>query len=163
MTLYELTEREIALLDLLEDPDTDKEELNLLIEASDQEFGRKLDGYATIHDRMIADVDMISKEIQRLQRKKKAIEENDGHLKESMIMSLKAIGKPKYETRLRTYHVKDCAPKLVVDDQEAVPKEYRIKQPDKVDTTKLKKYLKEYGDEDCEYAHLVPVQSLTIE
>ena len=42
MTLYELTERELALLDLMEDPNTDKEDLNLLIEASDQEFGRKL-------------------------------------------------------------------------------------------------------------------------
>lgn len=73
MTLYELTERELALLDLMEDPNTDKEDLNLLIEASDQEFGRKLDAYATIRDRMLSDADMISKEINRLQKIKKQL------------------------------------------------------------------------------------------
>lgn len=163
MTLYELTEREMALLDLLEDPDTDKEELNLLIEASDQEFGRKLDGYATIHERMLSDVDMIAKEIKRLQSKKKAIEENDDRLKESIITSIQALGKSKYESRLRTFIVKECTPKLLVDDQKSVPAKYRIKQPDKINNAELKKFLIEYGDEDCEYAHLVAVQSLTIE
>lgn len=163
MTLYELTEREISLLELLEDPAADKEELDLLIQSSDREFGRKLDGYATIHERMVADADMISKEIKRLQKVKKSIEENDNSLKEAMIMSIRALGKSKYETKLRTFLVKDCAPKLIVDDQEAVPSEYLIKQPDKINNAKLKKYLTEYGDEDCEFAHLEPVQSLTIE
>ncbi|BDZ77223.1 siphovirus Gp157 family protein [Claveliimonas bilis] len=162
MTLYELTERELALLDLMEDPNTDKEDLNLLIEASDQEFGRKLDAYATIRDRMLSDADMISKEINRLQKIKKAIEESEDSLKESIIMSIRALGKAKYETKLRTFLVKDCAPKLIVDDQEAVPAEYLVKQPDKINNAKLKKYLTEHGDEDCEYAHLESVQSLAI-
>ena len=109
MTHYELTEREMALLDLLEDPDADKEEFDLLIKASDQEFGRKMDGYATIHERMLSDADMLAKEIKRLQRKKKAIEDNDENLKASMLMSLRALGKSKYETRLRSFIVKDCA------------------------------------------------------
>lgn len=163
MTLYELTERELSLLELMEDPSTDKEDLDLLLESSDQEFGRKLDGYATIHDRMIADAEMISKEIKRLQKLKKAIEENDASLKEAIIMSIRALGKTKYETRIRTFLVKDCAPKLVVDDQDAVPTEYLVKQPDKINNAKLKKYLTEHGDEDCEFAHLESVQSLTIE
>lgn len=162
MTLYELTERELALLDLMEDPNTDKEDLNLLIEASDQEFGRKLDAYATIRDRMLSDADMISKEINRLQKIKKAIEESEDSLKESIIMSIRALGKAKYETKLRTFLVKDCASKLIVDDQEAVPAEYLVKQPDKINNAKLKKYLTEHGDEDCEYAHLESVQSLAI-
>lgn len=162
MTLYELTERELALLDLMEDPNTDKEDLNLLIEASDQEFGRKLDAYATIRDLMLSDADMISKEINRLQKIKKAIEESEDSLKESIIMSIRALGKAKYETKLRTFLVKDCAPKLIVDDQEAVPAEYLVKQPDKINNAKLKKYLTEHGDEDCEYAHLESVQSLAI-
>ena len=157
-----LTERELALLDLMEDPNTDKEDLNLLIEASDQEFGRKLDAYATIRDRMLSDADMISKEINRLQKIKKAIEESEDSLKESIIMSIRALGKAKYETKLRTFLVKDCAPKLIVDDQEAVPAEYLVKQPDKINNAKLKKYLTEHGDEDCEYAHLESVQSLAI-
>lgn len=163
MTLYELTEREIALLELMEDPDTDKEELDLLLDASDQEFGRKLDGYATMHERMLADADMVAKEIKRLQKLKKGIEESDARLRESIIVSLRAIGKPKYETKFRTFLVKDCAPKLIVDDQDAVPDEYKVPQPAKVNTTKLKKYLSEHGDDDCAYAHLEPVQSLTIE
>ena len=162
MTLYELTERDLALLDLMEDPNTDKEDLNLMIEASDQEFGRKLDAYATIRDRMLSDADMISKEINRLQKIKKAIEESEDSLKESIIMSIRALGKAKYETKLRTFLVKDCAPNLIVDDQEAVPAEYLVKQPDKINNAKLKKYLTEHGDEDCEYAHLESVQSLAI-
>ena len=56
-------------------------------------------------------------------------------------MSIRALGKAKYETKLRTFLVKDCAPKLIVDDQEAVPAEYLVKQPDKINNAKTQKIL----------------------
>lgn len=162
MTLYELTEKQITLLQMMEQPDADKEEIQFLIDTMDEKLEDKADGYAVMHKTLTSEIKMVDEEIKRLNALKQSLKDNDKRMMDSLKTSLMAVGKTSFKTKLHSFQVRNCSETLVIDDSESVPAEYLIKQPDKINNKKLKEFLQKNGDEDCEYAHLEKATSLVV-
>ena len=72
MTLYELKEEQLRLMEILADPDTDAKELQDTIEQVEADFRDKADAYGMVYTEMMADVEKLQDEIDRLTAKRKA-------------------------------------------------------------------------------------------
>ena len=162
MTLYELTEKQITLLQMMEQPDANKEEIQLLIDTMDEKLEDKADAYAVMHQTLTSEIQMVDQEIKRLTGLKQSLKDNDKRMMDSLKSSLLAANKISFKTKLHSFQIRNCSETLVIDDSDSVPEEYRMKQPDKINNKKLKEYLQKNGDEDCEYAHLEKGTSLVV-
>lgn len=76
---------------------------------------------------------------------------------------MKATGKKKFKTDLFTFGIQKNPPSVIIPDVDAVPIDYMIPQPMKVDTAAVKEYLKTLKeDETCDWASLEQGESLRI-
>lgn len=160
MTLYELTGQLLELLEMAEDKDTTPEALADTMEAIQMEMEEKADGYAKIIQTLQADASGLKEEIDRMDKRKKAIESNISRLKRSLQEAMAATGKTKFKTQLFSFSIQKNAPSLDVVDEGLVPEEYRIKQPDKIDKRGILAYIKEHGP--TEWATIKQTESLRI-
>ena len=79
------------------------------------------------------------------------------------MQSMDVLNKKKVKTEHFSVTLKDSAPALVIDQEDKIPTQYKIPQPDKIDANKLKAFLKGLSEnETCEYAHLASSKSLLI-
>lgn len=161
MTIYELTDDYKQLLALAEDPDVDPEILADTMEGLAGAIEDKADGYAKVLTQVNSDAASIGLEIDRLQGKKKALENNARRIKETLQMTMELTGKRKFKTQLFSFGIQKNPASLKLDvDDIAVPKEFRIPQPDKVDKDAIKKALK--GGAEFDWCHLEQTESLRI-
>ena len=157
-SLYIITGQLAALQEMAYDPDVDEQALNDTMEAIDMEFEDKADGYAMILRKLSGDVEAIKSEIDRLQNRKKTIENNIDRLKKALEQSMIFLDKRKFKTQLFSFGIQKNPPS--VDLVGEVPEEYLIPQEPKVDKKAILAYVKEHGD--TEYAHLTQSESLRI-
>lgn len=101
-TLYELTGNLQELQYLLENPECEVSEecLRDTLEGIEGAFEDKINAYCKIIKNIKADEEALKTEIQRLQAKKKAKENAEIRLKESIAAALVAVGKDKIKTPL---------------------------------------------------------------
>jgi hypothetical protein len=119
--LFELTEEYMQLLEMAEDPDIDPEVLADTMEGLTGEIEDKADGYAYVIDSINADVDMIDKEIKRLQARKKVLTGNADRIKQHLRACMEAIGMRKIKTAKHTFTIAKNGgkiPVVVTDDWE---------------------------------------------
>lgn len=163
--LYELTGEFLELMDMLDDPNVDQETLQDTLESINYEIETKADGYAKIIRNLETNIEGIESEIKRLQNKKKTYENKINWLKDNLKSAMEITGKRKFKTNLFSFSIckKGGAVPLVIDsDLENIPEEFKIKQPDKIDTQAVREYLKENGYEGAdggvysEHFHLDP-------
>ena len=159
MTLYQLTGQMLDLMELLEDPDVDPEVVNDTMDAVNMELEDKLDSYCVIIKELEAKADMLDKEKKRLDTRQKTVENSIKKLKQRMMLSMKLLGKKKVKTDKFSFTIKSNAPSLKIDDEAKVPAEYKLPQPDKIDSAGLKKFL---AGKDTDYAHFEQSESLLI-
>ena len=142
-SLYELTGDYLRLLELMEDPDVDPEVLKDTLEGLDGDIEAKMDACAAVKLELESSSEKLDKEIKRLQKKKKTVDNNIDRLRENMKLSMIAMGKEKIQTLKFLFVVKKNAPKLEIVDEKAVPDDYKIPQPSKIDAKKLLAFVKE--------------------
>ena len=152
MKLYELTGQYLEISNMMSDPDIDPQLIADTLESLDGEFGDKAEAYGKIIRNYQCMIDAIAAEKNRLDARKKTYENAIENMKNRLLMSMIAIDKKKIQTPLFLFSVKSKPPKLEIDNEEKVPKKYRISQPDKIDKALLLADLKKNGDQD--YAHL---------
>ena len=162
-TIYELTDDWKRLMEYIEDPDVDQD---VLLDAwldLDEELEAKADGYAKIMAEEKARADALKAESDRLTARRKAIESNLERLKRALEQMMESTGKTKFKTELFSFGIQKNPPTVKIKDADAVPIDYMVPQPMKVDMTAVKNYLKSLKEgETCEWASLEQGESLRI-
>lgn len=163
MTLYDLTEELMELLQLAEDPETDPEALQGSMESVSGLFEEKADGYAKIIRQLNAEADMVDAEIERMKAKKDSLKNNADRIKKSLQAAMIATDKRKFKTPFFTFSIRKNADSLVLDtdDLSKIPARYlKYKEPT-VDNAAMKKAINA-GEIMPGIAHLESSESLTI-
>ena len=162
-TLYELTGELLQLLEMAHDEDVDLQTLEDTMDMVEGDFKQKADGYGMVLQEMIAENEVIDREIQRLQARKKrntaSVERMKRHLQECMVVS----GLRKFQTGLFNFLIRKSSPRVVIDEVfvENIPEEYLVFQDPAVNKTKIKEDLKA-GKDIGGFAHLEAQETLVI-
>jgi len=159
-TMYELTGEYAEVLAMASDPEIDPQAIADTLEAIGGEIEIKAENTAIIISELTAEAAKIKAEETRLAERRKALENHAASLKAALYNAMKATGKEKFKTTLYSFNIQKNPVKLVIDDENKVPKKYYIPQPPKIDTTKLKEDLK--AGAVRKYAHLEQGESLRI-
>ena len=157
MTLYELTDDYLKLMELIDDPDVDPEIFNDTLEGIEGGIEDKADGYAKVIQGLKADIDGIKAEIDRLSKRKKTIENNITRMKQHLTAAMVMTDKRKFKTGLFSFSLRTSV-STVIDDEAAVPDEFaRIKrEPDK---TAIKEAIQD--GKEITFAHLEEKEGVT--
>ena len=142
MTLYELTNEYLQLLDMAEDPDVDPVVLFDTMDGIGGEIEMKADGYAKVIRQLEADIEGLKAEENRISRRRKIMENNIKFMKNRLTDAMIATGKTKFKTELFSFNIQKTPPRVVIDDPTHIPEAYLILQEPKVDTIGIKNALK---------------------
>ena len=159
-TLYELTSEYLQLLEMAEDPDVDLQTIADTMEAIGGEIEDKADGYARVMKQIEANAAGIKAEIDRLTARKTSMENNVKRMKETLQAAMEATGKKKFKTALFSFEIQKNPASLKIDDPDAVPENFLIPQPPKVDSAAIKDALK--AGAMYNFAHIEQGESLRI-
>jgi hypothetical protein len=129
-TLYELTGR---WLDLLHNEDLDPEVLQDTLDAIDEEIDLKAENTAKLIKSWEAQALAIKQEEDRLNQRRKALENKAERTKNYLQQHFELIRKDKVKTPLFTVALQNNPPSLGVLKEGQIPRKYKIKQPDKID------------------------------
>ena len=157
-SLYKLTGEMLSLMEMVSDPDVDEQTLADTMESLHYEIEEKADGYAKIIQSLKAQVEGLKGEIERLQNRKRTIENNIDRLKLNLEGSMRAIGKLKFKTDLFSFGIQKNP--MTVEITGDVPKKFLIEQEPKVDKKALIDFVKANGD--TSYAKKVQTEGLRI-
>jgi len=163
MNLFELTGQYLALMEMMEDTETDPQTLEDTMAAIEGELEDKADAYAAIRTQLLGQAGIIEAEIERLKRRQGTIEGNIRRLTENLETCMRATGKVKFKTGLHSFNIQRNPASLVLDEQyiENIPDEYLIAQEPKIDRAKMKADLKA-GKDLNGICHLEQTESLRI-
>lgn len=124
-TLRELTEGYKNLFDVACESNS-PEELDYALAMIDDAIEEKADGYAVILAEMAGQEEVLSKEIERLTKKKRVLHNNQRRMKENLQYAMNETGKRKFKTDYYSFSIQKNPPRLVVDDEEAIADDYFV-------------------------------------
>ena len=161
MTLYNLTNDYMNLLELAEDPDIDEQAFMDTLEGIEGALEDKAEGYAKVIRTLEGDAAACDAESKRLRNKKQTIENNIKRMKTALQYAMETTGKTKFKTALFSFGIQKNPASVVIDHAGKVPANYWIPQPPELDKKAIKEALK--AGEDLEgIAHLEQTESLRI-
>ena len=163
MTLYELTEDYMNLLELAEDPDIDEQAFMDTLEGIEGALEDKAEDYAKVIRTLEGDAAACDAESKRLRNKKQTIENNIKRMKTALQYAMEATGKTKFKTALFSFGIQKNPAAVVIDEGyiENIPDRFLIPQDPQIDKKAIKEALK--AGEDLEgIAHLEQTESLRI-
>ena len=160
MTLYELTEDYMNLLELAEDPDIDEQAFTDTLEGIDGALEDKAEGYAKVIRTLESDAAACDAEAKRLKTKKQVIDNNIKRMKQALQMAMEATGKTKFKTPLFSFNIQKNGYSVSILDESKIPDKYLIPQEPQVDKRAIVADLK--GGEQYSWAELVQTKSLRI-
>lgn len=143
MTLYELTDQYRELVDLAEnaDDESDVQAFADTLEALAGEIDEKIENCAAVVRSIEAQAKSIREEEVRLAARRRAIENSTERLKRYMQDGMDAAGKSKIKGKLFTVSIQDNPPRVAVDDESQIPKDYmRVKY--ELDRTSISEAIK---------------------
>jgi hypothetical protein len=158
--MYDLTADYMTVLQMATDPDIDPEAIADTLEAIGGEIEIKAENTAKVLKELEAEAAKLKSETERLEMRKKSIENNVKATKAYLYNAMKITGKEKFKTTLFSFNIQKNPVKLVIDDETKIPKKYFVPQPAKLDAAKLKEDLK--AGAVRKYAHLEQGESLRI-
>lgn len=163
MTLYDLTEELMELLQLAEDPETDPEALQGSMESVSGLFEDKADGYAKVIRQLNAEADMVDAEIARLKAKKDSLKNNADRIKKALQAAMIATDKRKFKTPFFTFSIRKNAGSVVMEttDLSKIPNKYLTYSCPTVNKNAIKQAINS-GENLAGIAHLESSESLTI-
>lgn len=159
MTLYEIPQEYMVLQDMADDQKITVEELSAAMKKLDDVLSNKLSAWAKVVANLDADLEILDKEIMRLQERKKNKAAKKKQMIEDMAEAMAAMDKKKVETELFTFRLKTTPEALVIDVAEDIPTEFYDPADAKLNKSRLKQFLK---NSVVEYAHLERGRSLAI-
>ena len=163
MTIYQITNDYLQLMQMMEDPELDPQTLADTMEGIEGELEDKADNYARVMKNMEADLNGIKAEIERLSTRKKTIENNIKRMKEALQFSMETTGKTKFKTELFSFGIRKNAPAVIMDEPyiENVPERFLKYSDPTINRSAIKEAIQ--NGEDLEgLAHLEQSSSLSI-
>ena len=163
MTLYNITNDYMQLMQMMEDPEMDPQTLSDTMEGIEGELEVKAESYAKVMKNLEADVVGIKAEIDRLSERKKTIENNIKKMKETLQFAMETTGKTKFKTELFSFGIRKNAPAVVMDEPyiENVPERFLKYSEPTINRSAIKEAIQ--NGEDLEgLAHLESSTSLNI-
>lgn len=111
MTLYELTDDYLRLLELAEE-DVDEQILNDTMEGIEGAIEDKADAYAAVVFEIDSDIAKIDREVSRLSDRKRALTNNRDRIKKNLYNAMIAMNKRKIKTGLHSFTISKNGGKL---------------------------------------------------
>nr|DAO01898.1 MAG TPA: resistance protein [Caudoviricetes sp.] len=138
MNLYELSLsfQEVQNMDL--DPEVMKDTLDSIEDAIES----KAENIAKLIRNLESDVAAYKEEEDRLKTKRQATENKVKWLKTYLEDNMKLTGKTKFKSGMFNFSIQKNPASVNITDEKAIPEEFLIQQPPKVDKTSLKEILK---------------------
>ena len=161
--IYELTNELSLLWDLMENGELEDEVLIGAFDVAKEDLADKLEGYCKFIKNLESDIQGLKAEEERLNARRKTMENTITRCKEAMKFALNTAGEKKIACGTFTVAVQNNAPSVVLDESylENIPEEYLIPQEPKVDKKKIKADIDAGKDLDG-IAHLETGASLRI-
>lgn len=162
MTIYQLTEEYLNLIEALEDPEFEKDIISEMLQDAGDDLDKKIEDYGKVIKQLKADAESIKAESKRLADRAKTIENNSKHLMDTLQSVMVATGKTKIKTELFTFGIQKNPASVVMDESniDNIPLEFLVIQPATVNKSLIKEKLQ--AGEVLEFAHLEQGESLRI-
>ena len=158
MTLYEMTAAQKELYELLASGEIDEEVYADTLEGIG--IAEKIEGYCVVENELSGDLQKIESEIERLNAKKSAIENNIKRLKLWLGDCLFSMNTTKYNAGTYTVYRRETQ-QIIIDDLQKIPAEFmKTKVSETLNKTLIKWRIK--AGEEIVGAHLQTNQSITI-
>jgi predicted nuclease with TOPRIM domain len=141
MKLYELTAAYSNVMEMAEEMDAIT--LQDTLESITEEIEDKAENIAKLIKNLNADVDALKAEEKRLADRRRGLEGKVSNLKEYLQNQLEVAGLDKVKRPTLTVSIQNNPPSLEVADENLIPSDYRIPQPDKIDKKSLLTLLKD--------------------
>ena len=163
MTLYELTEDYMNLLELAEDPDIDEQAFTDTLEGIEGALEDKAEGYAKVIRTLEGDAAACDAESKRLRNKKQTIENNIKRMKAALQYSMQATGKTKFQTALFSFGIQKNPAAVVMDEAyiENIPERFLVRKDPEINRKAIKDAINA-GEDIGGIAHLESTESLRI-
>ena len=138
--IYELTNELSLLWDLMENGELEDEVLIGAFDCAKEDLADKLEGYCKFIKNLESDIQGLKAEEERLNARRKTMENTVTRCKEAMKFALNTAGEKKIACGTFTVSVQNNAPSVVLDEQylENIPEEYLVPQEPKIDKKKIK-------------------------
>lgn len=148
MTLYELTDMYAQLMERYEAAETDDQREDVLAELDglDETFEHKADAYARIMRNMMAEETAYAEEAKRMTAKARAAGNAAEAMRQRIMHAMQFIGVSEVKTSIGKWRIQKNPYSAQIIDADAVPAEYRIRQPDKIDRAGILRHYKETGE-----------------
>lgn len=158
MTLYEMTEAQKQLYELMTSGEIDEEVYADTLEGIG--IPEKIEGYCIVANELSGDLQKINDEIERLQGKKKSIENNIDSLRRRLGDFLISMNTKKYAAGTFTVSRRETQ-QVIIDDAQKIPAEFmKTKVTETPNKTLIKESIK--AGEEVAGAHIQTNQSISI-
>ena len=138
-TLYELSAQAHALYELLQGEEIDEKAFTDTLEAMGA--ADKVESYCKIIKQLQGEAEMYKGEIDRMQARKKTVENGVERMKAALLMFLQASGQDK--VKAGAFAVSTATTQVVeIVDESVIPCIYLVEQPPKISKDAIKKALK---------------------
>lgn len=125
-SLYELVGKRLELQKKLESLNFDEETIIDTLEGDSTELQAKIEDYGFVIRNLEAFGDAIKAEETRLAERRKAHEKRVANIKAWLLENMQACGITKIECPVFSISVKTNPPKVVVDDEKAIPDRFLV-------------------------------------
>ena len=141
--LFDISQRYLNILELAENPDIPQEVFIEALNGMEGELNEKLENIVNFIRSLEGDISVIKSETDRLQARKRSIENKITSLKQYTEDCLRAVNKTKVKTALNTISIQKNPPSVEIIDENLIPEEFKneeivVKYDKKAMLTQLK-------------------------
>ena len=159
-TLYELQGEYQRLYQLAEEEELTLEDIQDTLESLDGEMEDKAVGYAMVMKDIEGQIDVIKKEVERLNSKVKTLNNNKDRMKNALQDAMIQTDNKEIKTDLFNFKIQNNPPSVKVLQESEIPEQYFIPQEPKLDKKGILAELK--AGKDIQGVEMVQGQSLRI-
>lgn len=141
--LYDITNDFVKVQEMIESGEYDEAALKDTLESLEFDLEEKAENYAKIMKNLEADIAGLKLEEERLENKRKSLENKIEYLKKNLENAMITAKHLKFKTPLFSFNVQNNAPSLDIETEENIPKEFYKEQAPKLDRVALLKHIKE--------------------
>ena len=128
MPLYQLADEFIAIAKALTDQEMPEEVIADTLEGASGELEQKAWNIAALILQLDAEAAMIKEAEQRMSARRKSLEKRVDWLREYLLLNLLRTGIAEISSPEFVVRVRDNPPRVVLDDEEAIPKAFKQKE-----------------------------------
>ena len=140
-SLYELTGNYRNIQELLGDPEIPEEAIHAALEEVGGSIAEKAEAYAKVRLNLLAEVDMLDAEINRLTKMKTTRSNNISRLMGNINDAMISVGAEEIKTNLGTFKFDKHPPAVTIVDASLIPEEYWVQAKPTISKDAIKKTL----------------------